>query len=365
MRILFTIDCLNRGGKERRFVEIIGGIAKKENVRCIIVVFSDVIEFDEVYHYNVPIFLLKRKSKYDLSIFYKYLKICKSFNPDVIHSQSSFTSIMSVLPAIIWKIKFVNAMITLAPDRLPIFSKVWFRSKLTFPFSNTIVSNSIAGLESFKAPCSRSVVIYNGFNFARLNNLTSVSDMLSMYSITTSKIVGMVANFTVNKDYDLYIKVAKRIISYRKDITFIAVGGRYNLQKFKDLICDNEKQYIKIIGRIENIESTVNIFDIGVMLTNRSVHGEGISNSILEYMALGKPVVASSGGGTNEIVYNNLNGYLIDGKDEDRLEAKINFLCDNSNIADEMGKEGLKLVNHKFNYTGMINKYYELFKKTR
>jgi len=38
--------------------------------------------------------------------------------------------------------------------------------------------------------------------------------------------------------------------------------------------------------------------DIGILAT----FTEGISNSIVEYMALGKPVVATSGGGTNEIV---------------------------------------------------------------
>ena len=38
------------------------------------------------------------------------------------------------------------------------------------------------------------------------------------------------------------------------------------------------------------------------LTTNDLIHKEGVSNSILEYMALSKPVIATDGGGTNEIV---------------------------------------------------------------
>ena len=53
--------------------------------------------------------------------------------------------------------------------------------------------------------------------------------------------------------------------------------------------------------KTSNVESIVNTFTIGV-LNSASIHGEGISNSITEYMALGKPVIATDCGGNRELV---------------------------------------------------------------
>ena len=47
--------------------------------------------------------------------------------------------------------------------------------------------------------------------------------------------------------------------------------------------------------------------DIGVLTTNHLVTGEGISNVIMEYMALQKPVIATIGGGTAESLRTDVN----------------------------------------------------------
>ena len=60
------------------------------------------------------------------------------------------------------------------------------------------------------------------------------------------------------------------------------------------------KDKIIFLGKIANVENIINIFDIGILITNSKVHGEGVSNSIIEYMALGKPVIATRGGGTDQ-----------------------------------------------------------------
>jgi glycosyltransferase involved in cell wall biosynthesis len=57
-----------------------------------------------------------------------------------------------------------------------------------------------------------------------------------------------------------------------------------------------------------------------------STFSEGISNSVLEYMALGKPVIATSGGGTGELVLDNTTGYLIRQSDPEELAEKMELL---------------------------------------
>ena len=113
----------------------------------------------------------------------------------------------------------------------------------------------------------------------------------------------------------------------------------------------------------EDVESIINIFNIGILLTKEDIHGEGISNSILEYMALGKPVIATDGGGTVELVQDKVSGFLIKTKSILEMSSKIEYLLDNEKISKEMGNKGREIVNNKFNLTLMINNYIKLYNR--
>ena len=107
----------------------------------------------------------------------------------------------------------------------------------------------------------------------------------------------------------------------------------------------------------------INIFDVGILLTNTKVHGEGISNSIIEYMASGKPVIATRGGGTNEVVIDNQNGYLIDADDKDQLIEKIETLMKDKNLLEDFGKKSNQMAHEKFDLKIMTNHYITLYQK--
>src|SRR5699024_5560529 len=124
------------------------------------------------------------------------------------------------------------------------------------------------------------------------------------YGIVTPYTVVMAASFSNNKDYDTFYKIAKAITSKREDVTFIGVGGygkdESTYRHLLQLTTNNKR--ILFPGRITDVEALVNACTVGVLFSNKKVHGEGISNSILEYMCLAKPVLANDAGGTNEIV---------------------------------------------------------------
>ena len=89
----------------------------------------------------------------------------------------------------------------------------------------------------------------------------------------------------------------------------LAIGE--NLKSFESMIPIEFKDKIIFTGKQKHVESIINIFDIGVLC---SCYGEGISNTIMEYMALGKPVIATDCGGNKEIVVHNVTGFLIEPK---------------------------------------------------
>jgi len=122
-----------------------------------------------------------------------------------------------------------------------------------------------------------------------------------------------------------------------------------------------EKYLDRIIftGRQTDVESIVNIFNIGVLAT----FTEGISNSILEYMALGKPVIATDGGGTSEIVENGVTGYLVPPSNVNVLLEKLELLLDRPYLAKKMGESGKNVVKRKFEIRKMTKEFVCLYQK--
>ena len=80
-------------------------------------------------------------------------------------------------------------------------------------------------------------------------------------------------------------------------------------------------------------------------------------------MVFGKPVVATNGGGTPEIVKNNENGFLVPPKSPEKLAERIQYLLDHPDLALKMGKAGQIRVKKDFSIQRMEREYLELYQE--
>lgn len=360
MKIVIVIDNLIKGGKERRLIELLNGFTSTYPIEIKVILLKGKIDYPEIFQMpHVEVHILERKIKKDPRIFFRIYKICSEFKPDIIHSWGSMPSVYALPIAKLCKIKFINAMISNAVCEKG--SKSWVRAKITFPFSDVIVSNSNAGLIAHNAPLKKSKVIHNGFNFNRVANLETEDIIRKKFSISTPYVVGMVGAFHDRKDYTTLIEASKIIIKNRDDVTFLLVGSGPNLERSKQLVDTSLENQIIFLGQQDDVESIINVFNVGVLTTNDLVHKEGVSNSILEYMALRKPVVATDGGGTNEILIEKETGFIVNPGDIDQLADKIKHLIDNPDIAKRMGEKGRIRVVEEFGIEKMVKSTYELY----
>src|ERR1017187_10512345 len=196
MKILFFIDSLTSGGKERRLVELMKVLKLSGNISFELVVMSNDIHYQEIFDLKINIHYLIRKRKKDLSVFSRFYKICKQYDPDIVHCWDSMTALYSIPACKLLHIKFVNGMIVDSPAKQNIFNKTWLRAKLTFPFSDIIIGNSKAGLAAYGAPAGKSSFIYNGFNFERTNNIVNSDITRKQLEVNTDYVIGMVASFS-------------------------------------------------------------------------------------------------------------------------------------------------------------------------
>jgi len=358
MKILFFINGIYLGGKERRLVELMKEIQLRPQFQFELAVMDAEINYQEIINMKIKIHYLIRKSKKDLSVFSQLYSICKEFKPDIIHCWDGMTAIYSIPVCKLLQIKLMNGMIVNCPSRRNILNKRILHSKLSFPFSDIIIGNSNAGLKAYNAPVKKSIVIYNGYNFKRNECLLEKNELRQQLNITTKHVIGMVATFSESKDYATYFKAAGIILKKRKDITFLAIGNNTDTKTANELLENEFSDHFRLLGKKSGIESFINMLDVGVLAT----FTEGISNSIMEYMALGKPVIATAGGGTSEIIKNKSTGFLVKVADAEDLANKIEYLLENTTKGIEMGLKGQERIRTFFSIEGMVEKYILAYK---
>ena len=350
-KILFFIGSLRSGGKERRLIELITYLKAQGEFDLMVVVTKDKVHYPDFFKLNIPYQVIKKKGKKaDVLVFSELYKVCKKFNPHFIHSWGRMQSFYALPSVLSLRIPLINSQITAAPPTIKKLSVNNIIDRINFYFSKVILSNSHAGILSYAPPAKKARVIYNGINMSRFSHLPCACQVKAKYGITTPYAVVMAASFTANKDYDLFLKIAKKINALRNDITFIGVGGYdHDDSQYKRMVSfSKENTNIIFPGRISDVEALVNACNLGVLFSNKSVHGEGISNAVMEYMTLAKPVIANDAGGTKEIVHHNKNGYLLVNESEDEIVTKILELIDNPEKAKAFGLESKRIIEEKF-----------------
>jgi glycosyltransferase involved in cell wall biosynthesis len=352
MKILLFTESFRAGGKERRIIELLKHLTATGNYRFEIVLSNNIIHYDEVRKLNIPIHVIERKfTKKDPLLFIKFFRIAKKFKPDIIHVWGHMGAVYAVPTKILLGVPMINNEIMDCLGDKPLLGK-----GLVFRFSDRIISNSREGLRAYKAPLEKSNVIYNGFSFDRLKALEDPNVVRTRFGIRTPYVVGMVASFLIYKDYTTYIQSALEILKTRDDITFLCIGDGDD-SMYRDGPAKAKPNHILFLGRQMQVESIMNICHVGVLASSSDHSAEGISNALMEFMALGKPVVATNNGGTPELIGDNEGGYLVKAYDPMELAAKIAYLLDNVEIRSSIGENAKKRIANRFSIDAMINSF--------
>lgn len=361
IKVLHIIHGLNKGGAERQLSYLLKNIIDNKEIETELLLLSDDINYKEVLEIPLQIYTLKRKVKKDVALIPKIHRLLKEKRPDIVHIWDSMSSLYVTYLARLKKIKIVNGSIRYAFKAKP-FSQFWLSNKLTLPSASKIVANTKFSININNLNNGKSEVIYNGYDFSRNKDNLNIEVIKKKYGIETLYSVTMVANFTKYKDYNTFFRAAEKIIDKRNDVTFIAVG-RFdkNFLDEKILTFINNNNKIKITGEIDNVDELIYVSDIGVLCSNLT--GEGISNTLMEFMAYRKPIIATDSQGTKELLDDNDDACIIPFAGVDELVSKINFLLENQDIRIKLGEKAYIKLKNKFSIDRMVNDFIKLYKE--
>jgi glycosyltransferase involved in cell wall biosynthesis len=359
VKILFFIYSLGAGGKERRLLELAHYLKANTKYRLFLVLMNDNIHYDIEADLFEKIIIKKRNGrKKDIIMFFKFNRICKDIRPDIIHAWGSMETFYAIPSKWINKMPLVTSMIA---DAIPeksgwAFSKIIF--KLNVLFADCVLANSYAGLEAYHISSPKARVIYNGLRLGRFSCSYDSTEIKKKWGIDVPFVVVMVAGFSQFKCNDLFIDLARRVSLIRKDIKFVAVGDGDKLDHIRKRLVNENIDNVLVTGAVKEVEQLISIANIGVLFT----HFEGISNAVMEYMALKKPVIVTGYGGTKELVRHGESGYILSNDDLHEIEKKLLYLIDNQRIADDFGKKGFGIIEERFSINKMGSEFIDVYK---
>ena len=359
LRILHLVDSLRIGGKERQTVELLKGLQRFDSVELLVVTMGvEQFYVPDIEKLGIPLVYLLRRMRWDPTVLPRLWRILRRFRPHIVHTNSEMAMSYAWPLARLMNIRIINNTIRNAFSGNGLR---WHWHKLMLHLADARVANSNAGFATrgMQHDGPRNYVVYNGFDTERFQSRASASTNNLGFDAGGRKVVGMVAEFSDYKDFPTFIRAAQNVLTSRNDVLFVAVGDGKNLEECKRMISPEEEESIRFLGQRKDVEAIVQQMDVGVLCT----FTEGISNSVMEYMAAGKPVVVTDGGGSCELLVDNVHGFLVPPSNPAAVAEKIDLLLNDPSKARQMGAAGSRRLQDCFSLEHLAENTLKMYKE--
>jgi glycosyltransferase involved in cell wall biosynthesis len=187
------------------------------------------------------------------------------------------------------------------------------------------------------------------------------TETLKKNSITIGYIGRLDKGKGLNTLIDAFARLSNRYASRNSsaevkiELIFIGDGdAKEELICHVNSLCLDSK--IKFLGYINNVQRILPFVDIFVYPSK----SEGCPLSILEAMAFRIPVVASDIQGINEIIKDNQNGMLFQVGDVEGLAQKLNILCANQKLRDNLGENALLTIKSDYSKNNNLKRIHRI-----
>lgn len=353
IKIIHFISSLSRGGRERQLATIVSNTNKTFNTR---IIYLNHKENNYVQEYGLQDALIRIKANGRMNRLKELYYLIRQEKPDIVYTWGNGETLSMLLLKPFLSFRLINGSVRHGV-RSRRFSH-YFRT-FVLQFSKNIVANSHAGLRANNL--KRGFVLYNGIeNKFFIEQQIKSKKKKSLGNIPGNiSLIASVANLVPYKDYFTVIDALKKVKDNQFDFKYIILGDGPLRREIQKYIIDNDlKEQIKILGNVPNVSEHLSAADIFI----HSSKGEGTSNAILEAMAVGLPIIATSTGGTSEIIDSSF-GRLFHYKNSKELFEKLVELLGNKELAKQMGEKANIVAKERFTISKMIEGYNMIINK--
>jgi glycosyltransferase involved in cell wall biosynthesis len=205
-------------------------------------------------------------------------------------------------------------------------------------------------------------VIHNGVDLKRYRHDRDPQPMRRSLSVPEeTTLIGTVGRLVDQKGYPDLLEALHRIVRHGHKITALLVGEGPKRPEIETIIQKTGLSSVcRLLGHRDDTPDIFASLDLFILPSL----DEGLPNAVLEAMACGKPVIATTVGGTPEAVLDRETGLLVPPRCPERLATAIETLLRDPVLSRTMGEKGRKRTEEMFTVEKMLDGVEHLFLST-
>ena len=302
----------------------------------------------------------------------RFARFLREHEIDLVHTHDFYTNIFGMAAAALARVPVRIASRRESAVRV---AKQRLVERCAYRLANRVVANCDEVRQQVikeGVPAKKVVTLYNGLDLHRLTPGSNLDrrEVLASLGLPTDerrRFVTIVANMRAHfwqpaplclKDHPTFLRAAGRIHETFPEAAFVLAGEGDLLDQTRRLGAELGLAHDAFfIGRCSRVADLLAISDVCVL----SSTAEGFSNSILEYMAASRPVVATTVGGAREAIIEGETGHLVSPGDDVHLAQSVISLLQHPDRARVMGANGRRLVEQKFSSEAQLERTTRLY----
>ncbi|MFV1982135.1 MAG: glycosyltransferase [Thiohalomonadales bacterium] len=212
------------------------------------------------------------------------------------------------------------------------------------------------------------ITIYNGIDVEMYNaDVVDRDSSRDKFSLNDNDfVIGLLAALRPEKRHDVFIRAAVQVIKKIPNAKFMIVGdgSKTVLKNIKHLLDKyGVNEQFLLTGKLTDVISVLKAFDVSVLCSDT----EGMSNTVLQSIAMAKATIVTNVGGNPEVIENKKNGLVFHAGDSDKLAQLIINLYQDHTLKNTLEVNAAATVVDKFNIVPIIeslqNVYIDILNK--
>ncbi len=354
VRVCFLIDELNVAGTEMQLLRLIGSLNRKAVMPFLCVLRGESAQSRMLEPANCPVLRLGVGSLHRPGAFFKTLQLARYLQLNKIDVLQVYFPDSTYLGTTAAHLAGVHHVIRVRNNL-----NHWMTPthRLLGRLVNRLISRTTANCEACRQavladdhlPPRSVVVLENGVDLSPFLAIPPVS-----WREHKPRRVGTVANLRSVKGLDVFIDAAARLAPDHGSLEFAIAGeGEERLHLQEQVYAEGLTERVRLLGSIRNIPAFLAGLDIAV-LSSRS---EGMPNALLEYMAAGRPIVATAVGAVPEMITDGIHGLLVRPDDAEALSNAVQRLLADPQRANRLGAAARRRAAERFSRAAMVSRF--------
>jgi glycosyltransferase involved in cell wall biosynthesis len=352
MNVAYLLGSLNLGGTETLLLDMLD-YYRQAYYDFLIIYRKDGNLKERFSLSHVPIYKINYEKSWMLLIYlFKLRKVFKSKNVNIVHSNQRIDTVLAGIASLGLPIKIVQTIHDF-DFKYNYIGKLLIRLSFRLSKWNIFVSkyqeDYYSRIYNLGEHTPKSVV-YNGINFDKFNNLSTISIREELSISSQTLMLGMVGNFNPGHDQMTICRFLNLLSLQGFDFRFLFIGKKddANPQLYDEcyFYCQNKGLLGKVffLGLRNDVPSLLSQIDIFIYSTDYDTFGI----AVIEAIASGIPVLTNDWGVMKEITENGKRATIYLTKDEHDLLEKFNKLISDSKALHIKNNENIQWARIKF-----------------